>query len=70
MILEIGTDNILMSYMCESVLRKKSQNANSIHNYCFPFLVRRKWQFSLTLCTENVLTHGVGGSKKSQNTVT
>ena len=29
----------------------------------------RKWQFSLTLCNENVLMLGVGGSKKPQITL-
>ena len=29
----------------------------------------RKWQFSLTLCTENVLTQGGGWLKKGQNTL-
>ena len=31
----------------------------------------RQWQFSLTLCSENVLTYRwVGGSKKTQDTLT
>ena len=30
----------------------------------------RKWQFSLTLCNENLLTQEEGGSKKPQNTPT
>ena len=30
----------------------------------------RKWQFSLTLCSEKSLRRWVGGSKKPQNTLT
>ena len=26
----------------------------------------RKWQFFITLCTENVITYGMGGSKKAK----